>query len=63
MGMVAVGGRPQVYEVSEWTGRARPCANVKLWALNFSFDKEFELYDRRAEGKASPSIQRFGLNL
>ena len=34
MGMVAVGGRPQPGEVSEWSGRARLCAYVKRSTLN-----------------------------
>ena len=49
--IVAVGSGPQPVEVSEWTGRARQCAYVKLWALNSVIDQE--LRDRRVEGRAN----------
>ena len=52
--MVTVGGRPQPFEVSEGTGRARPCAYVKLWALNSAIDHE--LRDRRVEGRANAKL-------
>ena len=38
MSMAAVGGRPWPGEVSEGTGRTRPCAYVFLWTLNFVID-------------------------
>ena len=51
MGMVAVGGRPQLGEIGKRTGRARLCAYVKHSTLNSAIEQE--LRDRRVEGRAN----------
>ena len=51
IGMVAVGGRPQLGDVGKGTGRARLCACVKHATLNFAIEQE--LRDRRLEDRAN----------
>ena len=52
-GMVAVGGRPQLGEVGNGTGRARLCAYVKHSTLNSAIVQE--LRDRRDRANATSS--------
>ena len=48
-GMVTVGGRPQLGDVSEGNDRAQLCAYVQHWTLNSAIEEE--LRDRRVEGR------------
>ena len=50
-GMVAVGGRPQLGEVGQGSGRARLCACFEHSTLNSAIEQE--LRDRRVEGRAN----------
>ena len=51
MGMVAVGGRPQLGEVGKGAGRARLCAYVKHSSPNSAIEQE--LRDQRVEDRAN----------
>ena len=76
-GMVTVGGRPQLVEVSEGPSHARLCARVKHSTLNSAIHKEMrhrgtgQGQDRvnatrpacRGSVLVNPFIQRFGQNL